>query len=94
MSTGRRLRCAARRDSAWLLETLRNQPGGLTRRSGTKNRQGSLFMGCWTAKVSSKKTELKNFYGNKMIFSERLKIEMAELSEINNRNVNIPLVLE
>lgn len=94
MSAGRGVRCAARRDSAWLLETVRNQPGGLTRRSGTENRQGRLFMGCWTAKVSSKKTELKNFYGNKRIFSERLKIEMTELSEINNRNLNIPLVLE
>lgn len=51
-------------------------------------------MGCWTAKVSSKKTELKNFYGNKMIFSERLKIKLTELSEINNSNLNIRLVLE
>lgn len=58
MSTKRRLRCGAHRDSAWLLETLRNQPEGLTRRSGTQNRQGRLFMGCWTAKARSKKTEL------------------------------------
>lgn len=51
-------------------------------------------MGCWTAKVSSKKTELWSFYGNKTILTERLKIEMTERSEMNNRNLNIPLVLE
>lgn len=51
-------------------------------------------MGCWAAKASSKKTQLQNFYGNKIIFTEGLKIERTERSEINNGNLNIRLVLE
>lgn len=86
MSTKRGSHFRADRDSPSSLETVRNRPGGPTRRSGTTTRRGRLFMG----DAGPQNPEVKRQKDRSSMEIKQYLTEMIEHYEMNNICLLLP----